>query len=191
MKLVFATHNQNKYNEVKQLVPKPFELLSLEMIGCHDDIPETGDTLEKNAQLKADYVTHNFGMACFSDDTGLLVDALNGAPGVYSARYGGEEKDAGANMSRLLKELDQVTNRKARFKTVIALNINNRSYLFTGAVEGHISYGKHGEKGFGYDPIFIPDGYDQTFAELPLSVKNTISHRARAIEALITFLKPL
>lgn len=191
MKLVFATHNQNKFDEVKELVPDYIDLMSLKMLGCHEEIPETGDTLEENAQIKADYVTKNYGVSCFSDDTGLLVDSLNGAPGVYTARYGGEQKDAGTNMARLLKELEQTTNRNAHFKTVIALNHKNQKYLFNGIVEGIIERSKKGTGGFGYDPIFRPEGYNQTFGELPLSIKNTISHRGRAVKKLITFLSNL
>ncbi|MDT0607217.1 non-canonical purine NTP diphosphatase [Croceitalea rosinachiae] len=191
MKLVFATHNTNKFKEVKLLIPEPIELVSLEMIGCHDEIRETGKTLEENAQLKADFVTKNYGYPCFSDDTGLLVEALNGAPGVYTARYGGQQKDANDNMDKLLSELDQVLNRNAHFKTVIALNINEETHFFKGIVNGQITYKKQGNKGFGYDPIFIPDGYEKTFAELPLSVKNKISHRGLAIQKLITFLSAL
>lgn len=191
MKLVFATHNVNKYEEVKLLMPEHIELVSLDMIGCHDEIPETGSILEENAQIKADFVTKNYGYSCFSDDTGLLVEALNGAPGVYTARYGGEQKDANANMDRLLSELDQISNRKAHFKTVIALNMNEKSHLFKGIVNGQITNKKQGDKGFGYDPIFIADGYKKTFAELPLSVKNKISHRSLAIQKLIVFLSSL
>jgi len=191
MKLVFATHNVNKYEEVKLLMPEHIELVSLDMIGCHHEIPETGETLEENAQIKADFVTSNYGHACFSDDTGLLVDALNGAPGVYTARYAGEEKDAEANMDKLLRNLTQSTNRDAHFKTVIALNIDVKNYIFDGVVEGTIHKGKQGSKGFGYDPIFIPNGYDKTFAELPLSIKNKISHRGRAIQKLIAFISSL
>ncbi len=188
MKLIFATHNTHKFEEVKLLMPKHIELASLTMIGCHDEIPETGTTLEENARIKAVFVTKNYGYPCFSDDTGLLVDALNGAPGVYTARYGGEQKDANTNMDKLLTELQQVSNRKAHFKTAIALNTINKSYLFEGTVYGQIITTKMGSEGFGYDPIFMPDGYSKTFAELPLSVKNTISHRGKAIQKLINFL---
>jgi XTP/dITP diphosphohydrolase len=158
------------------------------MINCFDEIEETGTTLEENAQLKADYVTKNYGYNCFSDDTGLLVDALNGAPGVYTARYGGPEKDANANMNKLLDELKESKNRNAHFKTAITLNLNSEKHEFNGIVNGVIAHKKSGKKGFGYDPIFIPEGYDKTFAELPLAVKNTISHRGRAIQKLIAFL---
>ena len=188
MELVFATHNQNKFEEVQMLMPKHIKLLSLNMINCFDEIEETGTTLEENAQLKADFVTKNYGYNCFSDDTGLLVDALNGAPGVYTARYGGPEKDANANMNKLLLELKDSTNRNAHFKTAITLNLNREKYTFNGIVNGVIAHEKSGQKGFGYDPIFIPEDYDKTFAELPLAVKNTISHRGRAIQKLIAFL---
>ena len=191
MKLVFATHNQNKYEEVKLLMPNEIDLVSLGMIGCHDEIEETGKTIEENARIKADFVTKNYGYDCFSDDTGLLVDALNGAPGVYTARYGGIQKDADANMNRLLRELGSTTHRKAHFKTTIALNIGREKHQFNGIVEGRITLERHGDQGFGYDPIFIPDGYEKTFAELPLSIKNSISHRGRAIKKLIAFLSSL
>lgn len=188
MELVFATHNQNKFKEVQVLMPKRIQLLSLDMINCFDEIEETGTTLEENAQLKADFVTKHYGYNCFSDDTGLLVDTLNGAPGVYTARYGGPEKDADANMHKLLTELKESKNRKAHFKTVISLNLNTEKHEFNGTIKGTIAYEKSGQKGFGYDPIFIPEGYNKTFAELPLAVKNKISHRGKAIEKLIAFL---
>jgi XTP/dITP diphosphohydrolase len=188
MELVFATNNQNKFEEVLPLMPKHIKLLSLNMINCFNEIEETGTTLEENAQIKADFVTNTYGYNCFSDDTGLLVDALNGAPGVYTARYGGPEKDANTNMNKLLDELRNKTKRDAHFKTAIALNIGTKKRLFKGIVNGTITQQKKGKKGFGYDPIFIPNGYDKTFAELPLEIKNTISHRSRAIQKLITFL---
>lgn len=188
MELVFATHNQNKFKEVLLLMPKHIKLLSLNMIRCFDEIEETGITLEENAQLKADFVTKKYGYNCFSDDTGLLVNALNGDPGVHTARYAGKEKDANANMDKLLTNLNSFLDRKAYFKTVIALNIDSEKNQFNGIVEGTIAHKKSGEKGFGYDPIFIPEGYDKTFAELPLSVKNEISHRGRAIQKLIAYL---
>ena len=159
------------------------------MINCLQEIEETGTTLEENAQLKADFVTKNYGLNCFSDDTGLLVDALNGAPGVYTARYAGKEKSASANMDKLLIELKGKTDRKAHFKTAISLNITTKKHLFTGIVDGIISQEKQGKKGFGYDPIFIPNGYDVSFAELSITVKNKISHRGRAIQKLIQFLR--
>lgn len=189
MKLVFATHNENKFNEVKLLLPRHFELLSLTELGCHEDIPETASTLEGNAKIKADYVSEKYGLSCFSDDTGLLVNALNGAPGVYSARYAGEQKNAVDNMAKLLFELEGTTDRSARFQTSIALNLNGESFFFEGIVTGQITMEKKGEAGFGYDPIFQPDGYEKTFGELPLTVKNKISHRGRAIQKLITHLE--
>ncbi|KPM33733.1 Non-canonical purine NTP pyrophosphatase [Croceitalea dokdonensis DOKDO 023] len=188
MKLVFATHNQNKYEEVKQLMPAHIELFSLEMIGCFDDIEETGATLEENARIKADFVTKNYNLPSFSDDTGLLVNALNGAPGVYTARFGGEEKNAEKNMNKLLTELEGKQDRNAHFKTAIALNIYGSCHMFTGTVNGKIITKKRGDQGFGYDPIFVPDGFDETFAQLPLSIKNKIGHRGRAIQKLISFL---
>lgn len=188
MKLVFATHNQNKVKEVQALLPGNLSLLSLTDIGCTQEIPETGKTLEENARLKADYVTKNYGFPCFADDTGLLVAILNGAPGVYSARYAGERANADDNMEKLLQALTAAVDRTARFETVIALNLNNEQHLFTGKIEGKIIHEKRGDKGFGYDPIFKPKGYAKTFAELPLEVKNKISHRAKAIQQLITYL---
>ncbi len=188
MKLVFATHNQNKFNEVKALLPSHIELVSLTDIGCHDEIPETAETLKGNAKIKADYVTRTYGLNCFADDTGLIVDALNGAPGVYSARYAGEQKNAQDNMNKLLSELKGVENRSARFQTSIALNIDRETIYFEGFVEGKITTSKSGEQGFGYDPIFQPEGYQKTFAELPLKVKNLISHRGKAIQKLVTYL---
>ena len=191
MKLVFATHNQNKFEEVKKLLPHFIELESLTTIGCTEEIAETGMTLEENAKIKADYVTSTYGLSCFSDDTGLLVDALNGAPGVFSARYAGTEKDANANMEKLLNALEGEKNRVACFETVIALNLNGKHHVFKGKVDGRIIHEKKGEKGFGYDPIFRPDGFEKTFAELSMEQKNRISHRARAIEQLTTFLSSL
>ncbi|MCG2461011.1 non-canonical purine NTP diphosphatase [Flavobacteriaceae bacterium F89] len=189
MKLVFATHNPNKFEEVVQLLPATIQLLSLDDIGCLDEIPETGDTLEENAKMKADFVTLNFGYSCFADDTGLLVDALNGAPGVHSARYAGEQRNPDDNIEKLISELGQSDQRSARFKTVIALNFEERSHLFSGIVEGEITYKRTGDLGFGYDSIFLPKGYDKTFAELPLRVKNQISHRGQAMLRLINHLK--
>lgn len=188
MKLVFATHNQNKVKEVQLLMPKNITLLSLNDIACFDEIAETADTLKGNAQLKADFITKKYGYDCFADDTGLLVDSLNGEPGVYSARYAGEEKSAEANMSKLLKKLETKENRTARFKTSIALNIDTKKLQFEGEVEGVITKKKQGTDGFGYDPIFKPNGFDKTFAELPIEVKNKISHRGRAIQKLISYL---
>ncbi|TKD60717.1 non-canonical purine NTP diphosphatase [Flavobacterium sp. ASW18X] len=190
MQLVFATHNLNKYTEIKALMPNHIELLTLDMIGCTEEIDETGLTLEANAQIKADYVTKTYNLPCFADDTGLLVDALDGAPGVYTARYAGPQKNANDNMNKLLAALENKDNRKAHFKTVIALNLNSKEkHQFNGEVHGTIALAQQGTEGFGYDPIFIPENYDQTFAQLPLQTKNTISHRARALEKLLAFLR--
>ena len=191
MDLVFATHNYNKIEEVSPLLPKSIHLLSLADIGCTEDIPETESTLEGNASLKANYVAEHYHYPCFADDTGLLVDALGGAPGVYSARYAGNQKNAGDNMDKLLLQLQDKKQRTAQFNTVIALRINDTHHLFKGRVSGEIINEKRGEKGFGYDPIFKPKGYSKTFAELPLYEKNKISHRARALEKLILFLEEL
>ena len=189
MQLVFATHNKNKFKEVKKLVPPHIQLLSLNDIGCHTDIPETGSTLAENAKIKADYVAKNYTLPCFADDTGLLVDALNGAPGVYSARYAGEQINAEDNMKKLLAQLESHSDRSARFITIIALRLDKDYHLFEGKVEGEITFDKYGAEGFGYDPIFIPKGYQKTFAQLPLATKNKISHRGKAIQKLISFLK--
>ena len=188
MKLVFATNNKNKIIEVQQMLPESIQILSLEAIGCFEDIPETENTIEGNAKLKADYVTKNYGYDCFADDTGLEVEILNGEPGVYSARYAGEHCDANDNMNKLLNALTNETHRIAQFKTVIALNINKEQHLFTGIVKGKITLEKTGNFGFGYDPIFQPEGYQKTFAQLSLEIKNTISHRAKATQKLISFL---
>ena len=191
MKLVFASNNKNKIQEIQQLVPNSIQILSLEEIGCIEDIPETADTIEGNAIIKANYVTSNYGYNCFADDTGLEVETLNGAPGVYSARYAGEQKDANDNMDKLLLELKDKTNRKAKFKTVIALNLNGKQNLFTGIINGKIIEEKIGTNGFGYDPIFVADGYNKTFAELTMEEKSTISHRGIAVKQLLTFLQKL
>jgi XTP/dITP diphosphohydrolase len=191
MKLVFASNNKNKIQEIQQLVPNSIQILSLEEIGCTEDIPETADTIEGNAILKANYVTEKYGYNCFADDTGLEVETLNGAPGVYSARYAGEQKDANDNMDKLLLELKDKTNRKANFKTVIALNLNGEQNLFTGIINGKIIEEKIGTNGFGYDPIFVADGYNKTFAELTMEEKSTISHRGIAVKQLLTFLQKL
>lgn len=188
MKLVFASNNKNKIQEIQALVPSDFQILSLEDIGCHEEIPETADTIEGNAILKANYVTSNYGYDCFADDTGLEVDALNGAPGVYSARYAGKQKDANDNMDKLLQELKDKSNRKANFKTVIALNLNGKQNLFTGIINGKIIEEKMGTNGFGYDPIFIAEGHQKTFAQLTLEEKALISHRGIAVAQLIEFL---
>lgn len=187
--LVFATNNKNKIREILPLLPGQMKLLSLEDIGCTEDIPETADTIEGNALLKARYVKKKYGYDCFADDTGLEVEQLGGAPGVYSARYAGEEKSSEANIEKLLKELNGELNRKANFKTVIALIIENEEYSFTGICEGQITKKKRGEDGFGYDPVFLPEGKAQTFAEMDLKEKSKISHRGRAVEKLLNFLK--
>lgn len=189
MKLVFASNNQNKLLEIRHQLPNDIEILSLQDIGCHEDIPETALTLEGNAILKANYVTQKYGYNCFADDTGLEVEALDGAPGVYSARYAGEQKSADDNMAKLLAELEPHANRKARFKTVVALNINGEQHLFTGIVNGEITTTRDGTNGFGYDPIFKPQGLSYTFAQLSLDEKAHSSHRGRAIAQLVEFLK--
>jgi XTP/dITP diphosphohydrolase len=188
MQLVFASNNKHKIQEIQALVPTDFQILSLEDIGCFEEIPETANTIEGNAILKANYVTKNYGYPCFADDTGLEVDALLGAPGVYSARYAGEQKNAEDNMNKLLHELGYITNRKAQFKTVICLNINGTQQLFTGIINGKIIHEKTGLNGFGYDPIFVADGSDKTFAELSLQEKASISHRGIAVTQLLAFL---
>jgi len=188
MQLVFASNNKNKIKEIQALVSDMIQIISLEDIGCTEDIPETAETIEGNAILKANYVTSNYGYDCFADDTGLEVNALNGAPGVYSARYAGEQKDANDNMDKLLSELKDKTNRNANFKTVICLNLNGTQQLFTGIINGKIIDEKIGTNGFGYDPIFIAEGHDKTFAELSLEEKATISHRGIAVQQLIRYL---
>ena len=189
MKLVFATNNKNKILEVQQMLPSTIEIVSLESIGCFEEIPETADTMEENAIMKANYVTQKYGYDCFADDTGLEVEALNGEPGVFSARYAGEQKNADDNMNKLLANLEDKTNRNAQFKTVIALNLNGEQFLFTGICQGKITLEKSGSQGFGYDPIFQPDGFQETFAQLSLGIKNNISHRGKATKQLINFLK--
>ena len=189
MKIVFATNNQHKLSEIRQILGNRVEVLSLKDIGCNADIPETGNTLEENALQKAQYVYDNYHIDCFADDTGLEVDALGGAPGVYSARYaGGEGHDSEANMTKLLGELGENNNRRARFRTVIALIQQGEVHEFEGIVNGQIIRERRGGEGFGYDPIFQPDGYDQTFAELGIEIKNQISHRARATQKLADYL---
>ncbi len=192
MKLVFATNNKHKLDEVRKITSRhPVEIVSLAEINCFDDIPETADTLEGNALQKAHYIQEKFGLNCFADDTGLEVEALNNAPGVYSDRYAGPGHDSEANMKKLLHEMEGKENRKARFRTVIALVWNGKTYTFDGIVNGIITTTKRGENGFGYDPIFIPEGYEQTFAELGNDIKNQISHRAKAVEKLDEFLTQL
>ena len=189
-KLVFATNNAHKLEEVAAILGDQVELLSLNDIGCQADIPETAETLEGNALLKSYYIYKNYHLDCFADDTGLEVEALNGAPGVYSARYaGGEGHDAQANMLKLLHELDGKENRKAQFRTAISLILDGKEYLFEGVIKGEIIKEKRGDSGFGYDPVFMPEGYDRTFAELGNDIKNQISHRALAVQKLCEFLQ--
>lgn len=188
-KLVFATNNAHKLEEVKEVVGESFDILSLKDINCHEDIEEPGETLQENALIKARYVKDKYGYDCFGDDTGLEVNALNGAPGVYSARYGGGDHDSKANIRRLLTEMNGTTDRKAQFRTVIALILDGKEYLFEGKVKGTIINEERGEAGFGYDPVFQPEGYTETFAQLGREVKNTVSHRSLATKALCEFLK--
>ena len=189
-KLVFATNNAHKLEEVAAILGDQVELLSLNDIGCQADIPETAETLEGNALLKSSYIYKNYHLDCFADDTGLEVETLNGAPGVYSARYaGGEGHDAQANMLKLLHELDGKENRKAEFRTAISLILDGKEYLFEGVIKGEIIKEKRGDSGFGYDPVFMPEGYDRTFAELGNDIKNQISHRALAVQKLCEFLQ--
>lgn len=201
MKIVFATNNQHKLQEIRDILGSEFEVVSLKEIGCDVDIPETGNTLEENALQKAQYVYDHYHLSCFADDTGLEVEALDGAPGVHSARYAeGTDHDSEANMAKLLRELDGKENRKARFRTVICLIEKQdvcpcgctrikKIHQFEGIVNGSIATEKHGTEGFGYDPIFVPEGYDKSFAELGEEVKNGISHRARAVKKLVEYLK--
>ena len=191
MKLVFATHNANKAKEIQSLLPENFQILTLSDINCHEEIPETAETLEGNSLLKAKFVSDHFNLNCFADDTGLEIEALNGRPGVYSARYAGEEKSAEANMNLVLSELEKESNRKAQFRTVITLILNDKTHIFEGIVRGEMSTEKRGSDGFGYDPIFIPEGKSKTFAEMTLAEKNQQSHRARAFEKMVTFLHSL
>jgi XTP/dITP diphosphohydrolase len=191
MKLVFATHNANKAKEIQSLLPENFQILTLSDINCHEEIPETAETLEGNSLLKAKFVSDHFNLNCFADDTGLEIEALNGRPGVYSARYAGEEKSAEVNMNLVLSELEKESNRKAQFRTVITLILNDKTHIFEGIVRGEISNEKRGTDGFGYDPIFIPEGQTKTFAEMTLAEKNQQSHRARAFEKMVTFLHSL
>lgn len=204
MKIVFATNNPNKLQEIRDILGERFEIVSLQDIGCHEDIPETGETLQENALLKAKYVAEHYGLDCFADDTGLEVEALHGAPGVHSARYAeGTDHNSEANMQKLLHELQDKENRKARFRTVIALlqhpknqqkeNVKNtfaapEIHYFEGRIDGIIAKEKRGNAGFGYDPLFIPNGYQQSFAELGETIKNHISHRAKAVEKLAEYL---
>lgn len=188
-KLVFATNNAHKLEEIRAILGDKVEILSLNDINCHADIPETADTLQGNAALKAQYIYENYGLDCFADDTGLEVEALNGAPGIYSARYaGGEGHDSEANMKKLLSEMQDKENRKARFRTVICLIEGGKEHFFEGIVNGSIIRERKGGAGFGYDPVFMPDGYSETFAEMGNDEKNKISHRARAVQKLCEYL---
>ena len=189
MKLVFATNNRHKLQEVRDIVGDRIEVLSLSDIGCYDDIPETADTLQGNALIKARHIYEKYGFDCFADDTGLEVEALDGAPGVYSARYAGEECCSESNMQKLLHNLTGKNNRRAQFRTVIALIINGEEKLFNGIDKGNITEEKMGDSGFGYDPIFIPEGFSESFAQMPAEMKNSISHRFRATEQLSNYLK--
>ena len=191
MKLVFSTGNLNKANEIKSMLPEDTELLTLKDLDLEDDIPETAPTLEGNAKLKAKYVVEHYNIDCFADDTGLEVYRLNNEPGVLSARYAGEQKSSEDNIKLLLSRLIEKNDRRARFRTVIALHLDGNLHTFEGIVEGKIIHEKRGEKGFGYDPIFVPDGYDITFAEMSLNEKNMISHRAKAFAKMIEFLNAL
>ena len=191
MKLVFATNNLHKLKEVQEMLSNSIEVLSLKDIGCFEDIEETESTLEGNAKLKADYITEKYGFDCFADDTGLEVEALDGKPGVYSARYAGEHGNAEKNMEKLLNELQNKSSRKAKFRTIIALNLKNKQYLFEGICDGEILNEKSGVKGFGYDPIFKPKNASSSFAEMNSEEKNIISHRGIAIQELVQFLNSL
>ncbi|PNQ72404.1 non-canonical purine NTP pyrophosphatase [Hanstruepera neustonica] len=191
MQLVFATNNLNKLQEVQKLIPSHITLLSLKDIGCFEDIPETQPTIEGNAVQKAQYVKDHYGYDCFADDTGLEVEALNGEPGVFSARYAGEQRDANDNMDLLLTNLTDKPNRSAQFKTVIALHLHGQLHTFTGICKGDITSNKKGTDGFGYDPIFKPNGFNQTFAEMTLEQKNEIGHRGKAVLKLVDFLNGL
>ena len=186
--LVFATNNRHKLEEVAEKIGDRLKLLNLDDIGCRDDVPETGHSFRENASLKSHYIYQKYQLDCFGDDSGLEIDALNGEPGVYSARYAGAHGDHEANMDKVLAKLAGETNRKARFRTVISLIWNGKEHFFEGTVEGSIRHQRSGAKGFGYDPIFQPDGYDITFAEMSMEEKNQISHRGRAVEQLIEFL---
>lgn len=189
MKLVFATHNPGKLQEVRELLAPDYEVIGLDELGDHDEIEETAMTLDGNAWIKARTVWQKHGLSCFSDDTGLEIAALDNAPGVFSARYAGPSKDADANMDKVLLKLEGKSNRKARFRTAVALVFNGNEHLFEGTVNGEISTSRSGSKGFGYDPIFTPHGYTESFAEMDAKTKNEISHRGLAIKKLVAFLK--
>lgn len=188
MQLVFATNNLNKLKEVQSLIPSSIKLLSLKDIGCFEDVPETQDTIKGNAIQKAEYIKQHYGYDCFADDTGLEVATLNNEPGVFSARYAGPKRDANDNMDLLLNNLKNKPNRNAQFKTVVALHLNGKLNTFTGICKGEITQTKKGDKGFGYDPIFMPNDYTETFAEINLKLKNEIGHRGKAVVLLVNFL---
>lgn len=190
-KLVFATNNAHKLTEVRAMVGDDFEILSLDDIGCHTDIPETADSLQGNAMMKAEFVRNNYGLDCFADDSGLEVVALGGAPGVHSARYATDGHDHRANIAKLLREMDGQSDRRARFRTVIALMTDGCTHCFEGEVRGEITTEEHGTNGFGYDPVFRPEGHEKTFAEMSDDEKNAISHRARAVAKLVAHLKTM
>ena len=187
--IVFATNNKNKLREIREIMSDLYEVLSLDDIGCHEEIVEDAETIEGNAKIKADFVTNKYHVNCFADDTGLEVEALGGAPGVYSARYAGEHCSYQDNVNKMLNAMKGKTNRKAAFRTVIALNLDGKSYTFEGRCDGQIVESQRGTDGFGYDPIFMPDGFNQTFAEMSHEEKNAISHRGRATQKLIDFLR--
>jgi XTP/dITP diphosphohydrolase len=191
MQLVFATNNANKIKEVQTLIPSHITLLSLKDIGCFEEVPETQLTIKGNAIQKVEYIQQHYGFNCFADDTGLEVETLNGEPGIFSARYAGEQRNAKDNMNKLLHSLQDKPNRRAQFKTVVALHLNDTLHTFTGICEGEITTSKKGDSGFGYDPIFKPDGFNQTFAEMDLSLKNQIGHRGKAVAELVEFLNSL
>ncbi len=188
-RIVFATNNENKVKEIAQLLEKKYEILSLAEIGCHEELEETSSTLEGNARQKAEYVATHYKVDCFADDTGLEIEALNNEPGVYSARYAGPQRDSEDNMAKVLANLKNTENRHAQFRTAICLVLNNESYVFEGIAKGTIRKKKSGAEGFGYDPIFQPDGYDRTFAEMDKGEKNEISHRGKAVRKMVDWLK--
>lgn len=191
MNLVFATHNKNKAQEIQKLLPTSIEVLTLSEVGLDEDIRETANTLEGNALLKARYIWNNYKKNCFADDTGLEIEALNGAPGVFSARYAGEDKDSNNNMDLVLKNLVGTKNRKAQFRTVIALIVEGKDFLFEGIAKGEIILEKSGTDGFGYDPIFVPEGFTKTFAQMSMQEKNSISHRGMAVRKLVDFFESI
>lgn len=191
MQLIFATHNKNKIKEISGLINDKYRIISLEDINFFDEISETASTIEENASLKSKFIYNKYKLCCFADDTGLEIDALGGKPGVYSARYAGEQKNSNDNIHKVLTEMEGVPNREARFKTIISLIIEGKEKQFEGIITGKISEKVKGDKGFGYDPIFIPDGYDITFAEMPFELKNKISHRAIAVNKLVDYLNQI